>query len=172
MAEPFVGDIRMFGGNFPPQGYARCDGQLVAIAQNDTLFNLIGTTYGGDGQQTFALPDLRGRVPVHQGAGPGLSPRVLGEQGGSESVTLTTNDLAPHAHVLAASVAPAQATAEPLGGVPAAASVPIYHAPNTLVDLSPAMVGSTGGTQPHENVAPSVAVTFIIALYGIYPSRN
>jgi microcystin-dependent protein len=173
MSSPFVGEIRMFAGNFAPLGWAFCDGQLLAITENETLFNLIGTTYGGDGQQTFALPDLRGRVPIHQGAGSGLSPRILGQMGGVEELTLTDAQLPSHNHPLVAAATPAQATAEPTGSLPAIATTALYSAPNSgTLAMDPAAVGNSGGSQPHNNLAPFLCVNFIISLFGIFPQQT
>ncbi|MBU0550812.1 tail fiber protein [Myxococcota bacterium] len=169
MSEPFIGEIRMFGGNFAPRGWAFCDGQLLPIDQNPALFSLLGTNYGGDGRTTFALPDLRGRAPIHAGNGPGLSPRVLGQAGGAESVTLNTQHLPSHAHDLLATQAPATEAA-PHDGVFALAETDRYHQGEADARLSPAL--SAGGGQVHSNLQPQLAVSFIIALVGIYPSRN
>lgn len=172
MSEPFVGEIRMFAGNFAPRGWAFCDGQLLAVSQNDALFSLLGTIYGGDGRTTFGLPDLRGRIPLHQGTGPGLSPRRLGSKGGAENVTLTTNQLASHTHDWNANTAPATGSA-PQGKVVAQSSpVKIYHAAPDNEDLASSTVANTGGSQPHTNLMPTLCVNFIIALVGIYPSRQ
>ena len=171
MGQPFIGEIRIFGGNFAPAGWAFCDGQLQSIADNPTLFQLIGTTYGGDGQQTFALPDLRGRVPIHQGTGNGLSPRILAQLGGVEDVTLANSQLPLHNHPFVAAATPAQATAEPGGSLPAIASTPLYSAPASgTLAMDPAAVGPSGGSQPHDNLAPFQCVNFIISLFGIFPS--
>jgi microcystin-dependent protein len=172
MATPFVGEIRLFAGNFAPAGWAFCDGSLLPISENDTLFNLIGTTYGGDGQQTFALPDMRGRVPVHQGQGPGLSPRVIGQPGGSEAVTLSAAQLPSHSHALNATTAAANASAS-ITGLPAAASTTTFSgsAPGGP-DLAPQALVASGGSQPHNNVAPFQVVSYIISLFGIFPSPN
>jgi microcystin-dependent protein len=172
MAESFIGEIRMFAGNFAPLNWSFCDGSLIAISQNDTLFSLIGTTYGGDGQQTFALPDLRGRLPLHMGQGPGLSSRVIGELAGTESVTLTTQQMPAHTHQLLATNQ-AGNTGSPENQLLAASS------PNDIytTDLSspaamnPQAIGGIGGTQPHDNMMPYLAVNFIISLYGVYPQR-
>ena len=173
MSQPFIGEIRMFGGNFAPQSWAFCSGQLVAISQNEALFSLLGTTYGGDGQNTFALPDLRGRVPVHRGQGPGLSSYDLGEVGGVETVSLLTEQLPAHNHALVASTGTASPTSEPGGSVTAAASAPLYvEPPAALAGMSSQAIASAGGTQPHDNVAPFLCVSFIICLEGIYPARN
>jgi microcystin-dependent protein len=173
MAEPFLGEIRMFGGNFAPVGWAFCDGSLLSIAQNTALFSLLGTTYGGNGQTTFALPDLRGRVPIHQGQGPGLSPYVLGQSGGSENVTLLANQMPAHTHAINATESPT--TSDPAGAVPAneaANRTQIYGSRPDGTVMSPAMCGSAGGNQPFPVAQPFLCVSFIIALQGIYPSRN
>lgn len=164
----------MFGGNFAPTGWAFCDGQLLAISENETLFQLIGTTYGGDGQSTFALPDLRGRLPVHYGQGPGLSSRILGGKGGAESVTLTLNQVPAHTHPLLASTDQASAP-EPAGHVPARtnpATIDTYTELGPLVALAPQAVTSTGGSQSHDNLMPYQCVSFIISLFGIFPSQT
>ena len=167
MAQPYVGEIRMFGGNFAPAGWMFCEGQLLPISENETLFNLIGTTYGGDGQSTFALPDLRGRLPVHQGNG-----FTLAETGGVESVTLTLNQIPTHSHPMLASSNNAT-TANAGGNV--LAQTPTYTpyisgaAPNT--PLAPS-IAPDGGSQPHDNFQPYLCVSFIISLFGIFPSQN
>ncbi len=176
MSEPFIGEIRMFAGTFAPRGWALCDGQLLAISQNDALFSLLGTTYGGDGRTTFGLPDLRGRVPVHAGSGtgPGLSARPLGQKAGSETVTLTTQQIPSHAHTpVKASTEPAD-DSNPAGKALAATSYDVYITNPTvgLTDLAAGAVTSVGGSQPHDNAQPFLCVNFIIALVGIYPSRN
>jgi microcystin-dependent protein len=164
MAQPYVGEIRMFAGNFAPAGWMFCEGQLLPISENETLFQLIGTTYGGDGQSTFALPDLRGRVPLHQGNG-----TILAQTGGAEEVTLTTNQIPAHSHAwLAADAAATSATA--VGNVPAEASKRFYIAPSAPVAMSPQAVGPVGGSQPHTNFQPYLCVNFIISLFGIFPS--
>ena len=172
MSTPFIGEIRMFGGNFAPRSFAFCDGQLLPISQYDALFALLGTTYGGDGFTTFALPNLPGRVPIHQGQASSGSTYAIGEQGGVESVTLTMQQMPGHGHVLDASTAPASATAQPGGSVTAQASAPLYTDAGTSVSLAPQAMSSTGGTQPHENIAPYQCIHFIICLEGIFPSRN
>jgi len=170
--DPFVGEIRMFAGNFAPVGWAFCDGQLLAISQNDALFSLLGTIYGGDGQSTFGLPDLRGRVPIHMGTGPGLSPRVIGSKGGSENVTLTTAQLPGHTHVFSASNA-AGSQSDPTGAVLAASpSVDLYIEEAPFAALNTASMTNAGSSQPHTNLQPFQCVNFIIALFGIYPSPN
>lgn len=174
MADPFIGEIRMFAGNFAPANWAFCDGSLLPIGQYDALFALIGTTYGGDGLTTFALPDLRGRVPVHMGQGAGLSPRVIGEAGGVEQVSLVTSQVPAHAHVLAASSAGATA-GTPVGTVTAAATVATTKmyadAAASPTNMAAAAVSSVGDGFPHENRMPYLAISFIIALYGIFPAQ-
>jgi microcystin-dependent protein len=172
MSEPFVGEIRMFAGNFAPRGWAFCEGQLLAVSQNDALFSLLGTIYGGDGRTTFALPDMRGRIPLHQGTGPGLSARQLGSKSGAERVTLTTNQLASHSHDWNANTAAATDTA-PQGKV-LAEGVPVrlFKQEAQDVDMASSTIANTGGSQPHTNLMPTLCVHFIIALVGIYPSRH
>lgn len=170
MSNPYVGEIRIFAGNFAPNGWMFCDGSLQSIAQNEVLFNLIGTTYGGDGQSTFALPDLRGRVPVHQGTGPGLSPRIIGEVGGSETVTLTAAQMPQHSHALQASSGLANGAAG-AAGVLAATAVNIYGNGPPTTPMAAQAVTPLGGGQPHENMAPFVAINYIIALFGIFPTQ-
>ena len=160
MSQPYIGEIRMFAGNFPPNGWAFCDGQLLAIADNDALFNLIGTTYGGDGQVTFALPDLRGRAAVGVGTGPGLSTYVIGEQGGAETVTLTTNQIPAHG----LQISTADRTRNRPTGVVATGGA---YRPAADANMG---FATMGGNQPHENMPPFVAVSFIISLFGIFPS--
>ncbi len=172
MSEPFIGEIRLFAGLFAPVGWAFCDGSPLAIADNDALFSLIGTTYGGDGQETFNLPDLRGRVPVHQGSGPGLSSYVAGQTGGVESVALTTSQLPAHTHASTASTA-AGASANPQGNVVASSpSVTMFIADAPSLALAPSAVTPAGGSQPHENRMPFIAVNYIISLFGIFPSAS
>lgn len=172
MSEPFVGEIRMFAGTFAPRGWAFCNGQLLAVSQNDALFSLLGTIYGGDGRTTFGLPDLRGRIPVHTGTGPGLSPRPLGAKGGQEQVTLTVNQLPLHTHSMQAS-ANLGGDSSPAGKVPAESpSVALYLEEGPSVAMDSAAIGSMGGGQSHANLMPFQCINFIIALFGIYPSRN
>lgn len=174
MSDPFIGEIRLFAGNFAPMGWAFCDGSLQAISENTTLFALIGTTYGGDGQNTFALPDLRGRVPVHQGVGSGLSQRVIGQLSGSENVTLTPAQLPAHSHVLNATHTPASASNSVAGSLigTVATGSALYGSTPGGGAMAAAALTSTGGNQPHDNMAPSVCVTFIISLFGVFPSPN
>lgn len=169
MAQPYVGEIRMFGGNFAPAGWMFCEGQLLPISENETLFQLIGTTYGGDGESTFALPDLRGRIPIHMGTGPSGTTYQLGETGGVESVTLTVNQIPVHSHALLAAGVVAN-DPNPAGNVPAESSaVALYQsgAPSAAMANS---IGLVGGSQPHENLQPFLCVNFIISLFGIFPS--
>jgi len=171
MSSPYVGEIRMFGGSFAPVGWALCQGQTIPISQNDTLFNLIGTTYGGDGQETFDLPDLSGRVPVHQGQGPGISQQyIIGEEGGVEQVTLTTQQMPSHTHGFVATTA-AALTASPanaLYGTCVAATPFFAGTPDGSFNAS--SLQPQGGSQPHENMQPFLVVTFIISLFGIFPT--
>jgi len=173
MSEPFVGEIRMFAGNFAPRGWAYCDGQLLAVSQNDALFSLLGTIYGGDGRTTFGLPDMRGRIPIHAGTGPGLSPRQLGSKAGSENETLTVNQLPSHTHPMQAS-SEAASSPNPQDQVLAESITDRVYRPNTAPDVNMASssVSNVGGSRSHTNLMPFLCVHFIIALFGIYPSRN
>lgn len=166
MSQPFIGEIRMFAGNFAPVGWAFCNGAIIPIDQNDALFNLIGTTYGGDGQTTFALPNLQSRVPVH--VGPGFA---LGQSGGAESVTLTTSQIPAHSHV-------PQCNSN-TGNLPNPGTG-VWAQPGTGTDYSdvapglimdPAAIGSAGGSQPHDNMVPFLVVNFILSLFGVFPSQ-
>lgn len=171
MSDPFVAEIRIFAGNFAPRNWAYCDGQLLPIAQNTALFSLIGTTYGGDGRTTTALPDLKGRVPMHPGNGPGLSSRRLGERGGATQATLTANQIPPHTHQ--ARIAEEDATqTSPSGNSLGIADDLVYKDSGTPVTMGGQTVGDTGGGQPHTNMQPYLTLSFIIALTGVYPSRN
>lgn len=180
MSEPFVAQITMFGGNFAPRGWALCDGQLLPIAQNQALFAILGTTYGGDGRTTLALPDLRGRAPLHEGTGPGLSQRRLGSKGGTERNTLAVNQLPSHTHAtddpaLKATANPAN-TSDPTGA--ALAIAPAYNdseLPAAAMrdgSVEHPAPGSTGAGSSHNNMQPYQVINFIIALQGIFPSRN
>lgn len=171
MSDPFVGEIRMFAGNFAPRGWALCDGQLLAVSQNDALFSLLGTIYGGDGRTTFGLPELRGRIPIHAGSGPGLSQRRLGAKSGTEKETLTVNQLPAHTHQFQSSHGSAT-TRDPIGNAPAGATADVYVDNFSEFPLSNSEISSIGGSQPHANLMPFLCVHFIIALFGIYPSRN
>lgn len=172
MTEPFVGEIRMFAGSFAPRGWAFCDGQLLAVSQNDALFSLLGTIYGGDGRTTFGLPDMRGRVPIHAGSGPGLSPRRLGAKSGSENETLTTNQLPTHTHAAKGTNEAGDST-DPAGRLPASSTgIDLYVSTAPTVDFNAAAVPSVGGSRSHSNLMPFLCINFIIALFGIYPSRT
>jgi microcystin-dependent protein len=166
MAQPYVGEIRMFAGNFAPAGWMFCEGQLLPISENEVLFQLIGTTYGGDGQSTFALPDLRGRLPLHQGDG-----FVLAQQGGAEEITLTVNQIPAHTHAFMAVGGAKGDQISPAGTLPAQSfNVTPYINDVPTGNFNPAAVGSTGGSQPHTNFQPYLCINFIISLFGIFPS--
>jgi len=173
MSDQYLGEIRMFAGNFAPQGWALCNGQILPISQNTALFSLIGTYYGGDGVQTFALPNLQSRVPVHQGQGPGLSPYVIGQAGGNENVTLTLAQMPQHNHTMGTLSAPGTASRPNTQLLAQPTSGNLYGpAPSDGSALNQAAISSAGSSQPHTNIQPYLAVTFIIALVGIYPSRG
>ena len=167
MAQPYVGEIRMFAGNFAPAGWMFCEGQLLPISENETLFQLIGTTYGGDGESTFGLPDLRGRIPIHQGNG-----FILAETGGAEEITLTVNQVPAHGHpFLASAVTGTQIT--PAGNLPANSQniTPyINQSPNASAAFNAGVITPVGGSQPHTNFQPYLCIDFIISLFGIFPS--
>ena len=173
MSQPFIGEIRMFGGNFAPAGWAFCNGQLMPISENDALFTLIGTTYGGDGQETFGLPDLQGRIPLHAGQGPGISQTYqLGEKAGTESVTLTVNQLPNHTHTLIGS-SDIATDPGPNGDMLATSSLLqpyVGIAPDAFMAAN--AIGPVGGSQPHDNMMPYLTVSFIISLFGIFPSQT
>ncbi|MBA4175050.1 MAG: phage tail protein [Leptothrix sp. (in: Bacteria)] len=172
MSEPFIGEVRVFAGSFAPRNWAFCDGQLLPIAQNQALFSILGTTYGGDGRTNFALPDLRGRMPTHAGQGPGLTPHTLGERSGQPAVTLTAAQMPSHTHTLrAADGGATTGTPGPGVAMAATAGAKVYRAASNLVATA-APLASTGGAQAHENRQPFLGVNFIIALFGIFPSRN
>ncbi len=179
MSENFIGEIRMFGGNYAPRDWALCNGQLLSIAQYSALFALIGTTYGGNGTTNFALPNLQSRLAVGEGAGPGLTPRQIGQTGGSDTVTLSQAQMPAHNHMVVATTATGNLTGPSATAVlaaPGGTGSSLYVVPGatpiTSVSLSPSSVGTTGGNQPHDNHMPSLCVSFIIALSGIFPSRN
>jgi microcystin-dependent protein len=165
MAQPYVGEIRMFAGNFAPVGWMFCEGQLLPISENETLFQLIGTTYGGDGESTFALPDLRGRVPIHQGNG-----FILAETGGAEEITLTVNQIAAHSHPLLASSGPGVANTPANNLTSEVPSIRLYVQDSPSVNLNAQAITPVGGSQPHTNFQPYLCVDFIISLFGIFPS--
>lgn len=166
MSQPYVGEIRIFAGNFAPQGWMFCDGQLLPISEFDTLFNLIGTTYGGDGQSTFALPDLRGRVPIHQGNG-----FTLAENGGAEQITLTVQQIPAHSHIVTAAGS-GTATKSPAGATLADGLAPIYERVTGSEATMGTQLGTAGGSQPHENRQPYLGINFIISLFGVFPSQT
>ena len=176
MAQPYVGEIRMFGGTFAPAGWSFCDGSVMPISENETLFNLIGTTYGGDGQETFGLPDLRGRVPIHVGTGSDGGTVNLADSFGVESVTLTTQQIPGHNHSMNA--AATGSLVSPQNAFPAVPGSTVgglqTYAPTggTLVNLIPTMLQPSGGNQPHDNFQPYLCVSFIISLFGIFPSQT
>ena len=176
-----MASIRLFAGNFAPKSYMFCDGSLLSISQNSALFSLLGTTYGGDGMTTFALPDLRGRVPIGQGAGPGLSSYVLGQSSGSANVTLTSDNMPSHTHMVGVSTT--NGNLNTVGSnIPAApnritgrdtVNTQMYsNGVAATAPMNPSTIGSAGGSQTHNNVQPSLAVNYVICVYGIYPSRN
>ena len=173
MDQPFLAAIFLFAATFAPRGYAFCNGQLLSIAQNTALFSLIGTTYGGNGTTTFGLPDFRGRVPIHAGQGPGLSNYIQGEMSGSENTTLLVTNLPQHNHPLVAT-SEAGSTSDPTGAYlgNTGALDREYNTSGTLVNMHPGAVGISGGSQPFNNLQPYLVVNFIIALEGIFPSRN
>jgi len=178
MSQPFVGEIRCFGFNFAPQGWAQCNGQLMSIADNTPLYSLLGTTYGGDGVNTFALPNLQGRTPMHWGNGPGLT-TVIGQVEGAETVTLTINQLPAHAHsIVSELIAPggvnehaATATSTAYMG-PSAPDQAYNTSPTINAPFSSLAIGSTGGSQPHDNMQPYLVNNFCISLFGVFPSQN
>jgi len=181
MSNPFLGEIRMFGFNFAPRGWAFCNGQLLSIAQNTALFSLLGTQYGGDGQTTFGLPDLRSRVPIHQGQGPGLSNYVIGQKAGAESLTLSINEMPQHSHTVSLPCSAEDATqaaaknnypaspASTVGGAAVNAYTNTFS-PNTFMGAPTST--PAGGSQPHNNIQPYLVINYCIALQGIFPSRN
>jgi microcystin-dependent protein len=172
MAQPFIGEIRIFAGNFAPSGWAFCEGQVQAISQNDALFALIGTTYGGDGVQTFNLPDLRGRIPVHQGTGNTGVTTVLGQLSGSEGVTLLSQHMPSHTHAMLASSSPGHVADPSSAFVAADRDFAAFDGNIPSVAMAPAAVGLVGGNLPHDNVPPFLCLSFIISLFGVFPSQN
>jgi microcystin-dependent protein len=167
MAQPYIGEIRMFGGNFPPVGWLFCDGQLLSISENDALFTLIGTTYGGDGQSTFALPDLRGRVPLHQG-----NTFQLGQPGGVEQVTLTTQQIPSHTHVMSGSLNTSSSPTPTNAVIGKSTSIDAFINAQPADAMNAQSITPTGGSQPHENMQPYLCIDFIISLFGIFPSQT
>jgi microcystin-dependent protein len=171
MSDPFVAEIRIFAGNFAPTGWATCDGQLMPISQNTALFSLVGTFYGGDGKSTFALPDLQGRTPMHQGQGQGLSDRFLGEEGGADFITLLETEMPSHTHQ-AKGIGGAANQQLPSGNTwPATAQRPYQPGPPPNKQMSFNAIGIAGGSLPHNNLMPYLVLTFIIALQGVFPAR-
>jgi microcystin-dependent protein len=167
MAQPYVGEIRIFAGNFAPAGWMFCEGQLLPISENETLFQLIGTTYGGDGESTFALPDLRGRIPLHQGSG-----FILAETGGVEEVTLTVSQIPQHVHPLLASGDVGNQGSPELNLVSNSQGAVPYREDDPTLNMHAAAIAPTGGSQPHTNFQPYLCVNFIISLFGIFPSQT
>jgi microcystin-dependent protein len=182
MSDPFLAEIRIFSGNFAPKGWALCNGQILPLSQNTALFSLVGTTYGGNGESNFALPNLQGSAPMQQGQGPGLSPRVLGETGGEQFVTLLPSEIPSHGHSLSATTTKGStatsannqlALASAGGGKTSAGNVVNYYSTNNATtQLNPFALSIAGGSQPHNNMMPYLGLTFIIALQGIYPPRG
>lgn len=169
MSNPFLAEIRIVPFNFAPKGWALCDGQVMAISQNTALFSLLGTTYGGDGQSNFALPDLQGRAPMHAGQGPGLTDRMLGEQAGEDTVTLLTSEMPSHSHTFTAATA-AATEPDPEGAVLATSGSQAYGT-GSAVAMADA-ISTAGGGQPHENMQPYLTLNFVIALSGVFPARS
>lgn len=169
--EPFIGEVILFAGNFEPRGWMYCDGQLLPIAQFSALYSILGTAYGGDGQTTFALPDLRGRVPLGPRHGPGLSPHLLGASGGQETVTLTANQMPSHHHTQFAALTLATSP-DPTGNMLAVETDPAYAPSGPAAAMGVQAIGSAGGSQSHQNLQPYLALNYIIAIEGIYPSRS
>ncbi len=175
MSEPLIAEIKMFGGNFAPRGWAFCSGALLPISQNTALFSILGTTFGGDGRTSFGLPDLRGRSPMHAGNGPGLSQRRLGEKAGVEDVTLVQSEIAPHGHdwqvadELGNQTSPAN---NALAQSPTGRGGYLLYSPNNTATMAPEVLENTGGGAAHNNVQPVLVVNFIIALVGVFPSRS
>ena len=165
MSDPYIGEIKVVSFNFPPRGWALCNGQLLPINQNQALFSILGTMYGGDGRTNFALPNLQGRMPLHQGAG-----YNVGQAGGEAAHTLTTSEMPTHLHPAAAQSAATNPGVSPAGAIWAQAPAPAY-APAPNIEMNPAAVQNGGGSQPHENQAPYLVLNFVIALVGIFPSR-
>jgi microcystin-dependent protein len=171
MAQPYVGEIRMFGGNFPPNGWMFCEGQLLPISENETLFQLIGTTYGGDGQSTFGLPDLRGRVPLHQGTNQGNT-FLLGEPGGVEQVTLTVQQIPNHTHVMSGSLNTAAAAVPTNQVIGKSTSIDAFINAQPADAMNAQSITPVGNSQPHDNMQPYLCIDFIISLFGIFPSQT
>lgn len=169
MAQPFIGEIRMFAGNFAPAGWAFCDGQQLPISENEALFQLIGTQYGGDGESTFNLPNLQSRIPIHQGQGPGLTNRTLAEQAGVESVTLTTQQMPVHSHAFIASTNVGGAINPANQVLGAGTNVQFFRAILPNVPMAANIILPEGGSQPHDNLMPYLCINYILSLFGIFP---
>jgi microcystin-dependent protein len=173
MSNPYIGEIRMFGGNFAPAGWMFCQGQLLPISENDALFTLIGTTYGGDGQETFALPNLQGRLPVHMGQGPGIASNyILGESGGVEQVTLTVNQIPSHNHPMLATTNVSNAPVATGNLIGQSTKVDTFIDVNPTNAMNQGSIGPAGGSQPHDNLMPFLCISFIISLFGVYPTQS
>lgn len=171
MSEPFLAEVRMVGFNFPPRGWALCDGQILPINQNQSLYSLLGTTYGGDGRTSFALPDLRGRTPIHVGRSNGGAQHELGQKSGEETHTLSTNEMPQHTHTLLATNT-GDGSTSPADNVFANAGADLYNPADSLVDMNAGAVSNVGEGEAHENMQPYLALNFCIALRGLFPSRN
>jgi microcystin-dependent protein len=173
MADQFLAEIRIFGFNFPPTGWASCDGQLLPLSQNTALFSLLGTIYGGDGRSTFALPNLQGRAPMMHGQGPGLSLRDIGQEGGSDTVTLLESEIPSHSHTVRVSVADGPAElSDPNNGALGFSARPIYKTATGDSNMAPQALSIVGGSLPHNNLQPYLVLNFCIALQGIFPQRQ
>jgi microcystin-dependent protein len=172
VADPYLAEIRIFAGSFAPKGWALCNGQLIPISQNTALFSLLGTNYGGDGKSTFALPNLQGSAPMHQGQGPGLTDRVVGEIVGEQTVTLLESEMPSHTHQLVATNQPAQLP-DPSSHALARANANAYvQSPGSFTSMSPNSIAMTGGSLPHNNMSPFLTLNFIIAMQGVFPPRG
>jgi microcystin-dependent protein len=170
--QPFVGEIRMFGGSFAPAGWAFCEGQTLPISENEVLFQLIGTTYGGDGEETFQLPNLASRVPIHMGTGPGGTTYQLAEMSGTEQETLTTQQMPNHTHPLTASTGPGTDTVPTNNLLAQSGGAFVYIEDTATVQFNAGSITPTGGSQPHENTQPFLCISFIISLFGVFPSQT
>ena len=171
MAQPYIGEIRLFAGNFAPAGWAFCDGQLMPISENDALFTLIGTTYGGDGQETFAMPNLQSRIPIHQGTGPGLTGKIIGEMAGTEAETLTIQQIPTHNHAFLASTDPGSIVTPGGNMLATSNAVTVFRplASNPATAMNAQSITPVGGSQPHDNLHPFLAINYIISLFGLFP---